>query len=277
MTNQIKNESMDQIIAKTKLLYIESSKFDADWHSTLHSHPFTEFFYVLQGKGQIQFYDGSMIDVVQDDLLIINPNIVHTEVSDLDEPLEYIVLGIEGAAFSAQDTDHEEYSLHNYYEYKHEILFYLRAILRETNEQEVFKDLITSNLLNVLVMNIIRRSVVTLRLQESENKTNKDCIFIENYLNAHYQENITLDKLADLTFINKFYLSHIFKQHSGYSPIDYVLNKRLIESEKLLTTTDLSISQIASIVGFSSSSYFSQYFKKQHRISPSKYRENQKN
>ena len=72
-------------------------------------------------------------------------------------------------------------------------------------------DLITTNLLNVLVFNVIRRSSVSLRLQESDNKTNKDCIFIENYLNANFQEKITLDTLSDLTFINKFYLSHIFK------------------------------------------------------------------
>ena len=108
------------------MLYIESSRFDNHWHSTLHSHPFTEFFYVLRGKGKFQFYDGSTIDVVPDDLLIINPNIVHTEISDSEDHLEYIVLGLEGAAFKLQDTNNHDYSIHNYYEYKHEILFYLR-------------------------------------------------------------------------------------------------------------------------------------------------------
>lgn len=62
------------------------------------------------------------------------------------------------------------------------------------------------------------------------------------------------------------------KKHTGHSPIEYLLNKRLKEAEKLLGTTDLSITQIAEIVGFGSSSYFSQFFKKNKNMSPREYR-----
>lgn len=266
------NERMTQIVSKSKLLYIESSTFDANWHSTLHSHPFTELFYVIQGQGQFQFYDGSTIEVRQDDLLIINPNIVHTEISDVDNPLQYIVLGIEGIGFITSHNVAVEYSIHNYEEYKHEILFYLRSIYKEDSNDDIYKYILLNHLLNVLIINIVRRSQVVLSVQEDEDKTNKDCLFIENYLNTHFRENITLDKLAELTFINKFYLSHIFKQHSGYSPIEYVLHKRLEAATKLIITTDLGISQISGIVGFGNSSYFSQYFKREMNMSPTEYR-----
>lgn len=259
---------------KMKLLYIDSSKFDVHWHSTLHSHPFTEFFYVLKGQGSFQFKDNVIMDVKEDDLIIINPNIVHTEISSTDYPLEYIVLGIDGIGFFTELEDDLGYSVHNYSEFKHEILFYLKTLHREVAEKEPYYELMIDNLLSVLIMNVLRRTVIDLGIAAPDNKINKDCIFIENYLNVHYREYITLDTLAELTFMNKYYLSHIFKEHSGYSPIDYVLHKRITEAEKLLTSTDLSISQISNIIGFGSSSYFSQYFKKQNDLSPSQYREN---
>ena len=126
MDNNKRNEKMTQIINKSKLLYIDSSAFDTDWHSTLHSHPFTELFYVIKGEGRFHFYDGSSIPVRQDDLLIINPNIIHTEESSINDPLAYIVLGIDGIGVLHGDSFQEGYSIFNYEEFKHEILFYLR-------------------------------------------------------------------------------------------------------------------------------------------------------
>lgn len=268
---------METTLSKTKLLYIDSSRFDADWHSTLHSHSFTELFYVVRGEGQFQFNDLVFKDVQEDSLVIINPNVVHTEISNKDNPLEYIVLGIDGIEFFSEEDREVGYSVHNYNDFKHDVLFYLKSILVENNEKDEHYQLMVDNLLRILIMNLLRRTANTLEIGQGTKASNKDCVFLENYLNVHFREDISLDKLAELTFMNKFYLSHIFKEHSGMSPIDFLLNKRISEAEKLLTTTDLSISQISNIVGFNSSSYFSQYFKKIHKVSPSLYRkQNQK-
>ena len=262
---------MKNILAKVKFRYIDSSKFDVDWHSTLHSHAFTELFYVVKGKGQFLFGEQDTIEVKEDDMIIINTNTLHTEISDREDPLEYIVVGIEGIEFLS-DNQNIGFSIHNYEQYKHEILFYLKSIVDEVSKKEMFNELIVDYLLNILIMNVIRRTVTELKVQEGDPNINKDCVFIENYINIHFRENITLDKLSSLTFLNKYYLSHEFKKYSGLSPIDYLLTKRLKEAKKLLATTDLSITQIANIVGFGTASYFSQYFKKTEGISPSLYR-----
>ena len=262
---------MNHLLNKAKLRYIDSSKYDAGWHSTLHSHAFTELFYVVRGEGRFHFSENVFVEVAQDDLVIINPNILHTEISDKDNPLEYIVLGIDGLEFFIQNAN-IGYSIHNYSEHKHEVLFYIKSILAEMMHNESFYETIIDNLVNLLIMNVLRRTILELRVYEGDKDSNKDCIFIENYINTHFKEPITLDLLADLTFMNKFYLAHEFKKYSGYSPIDFLLNKRLSEAKKLLSTTDLSISQIANIVGFGTASYFSQYFKKNEGASPSTYR-----
>lgn len=262
---------MKNILSKVKFRYVDSSKFDVDWHSTLHSHAFTELFYVVKGKGRFQFGESEFVSVKEDNMIIINANTLHTEFSDKKDPLEYIVLGIEGIEFLS-DENNLGYSIHNYFEFKHEILFYIKSIVNEIEQKEMFNELIVEYLVKILIMNVIRRTVTKLKVYEGDPNINKDCVFIENYLNIHFRENITLDKLSELTFLNKYYLSHEFKKYSGMSPIEYLLTKRLTEARKLLATTDLSISQISSIVGFGTSSYFSQYFKKSVGISPSEYR-----
>ncbi|MEG0737103.1 AraC family transcriptional regulator [Erysipelothrix sp. HDW6C] len=258
-------------ITKSKFLYISTSHYDVDWHSTLHSHPFTELFYVIRGQGSFQFRDQTTVPVKADDMAIINPNVLHTEISDPDNPLEYIVVGIDGVAFSIDEHD-TGFSIHNYYKHKHDILFYLKSILVEKEDCDSYSEMIIDHLLKTLLINVIRRTSVSLNISDEDTSLNHDCIFIENYINIHYREKITLDLLASLTFMNKYYLSHMFKEHSGYAPIDFLLNKRIHEAEKLLANTDLSISQISGIVGFGSSSYFSQYFRKVHNMSASEYR-----
>ena len=81
-----------------------------------------------------------------------------------------------------------------------------------------------------------------------------------------------LEQLAEEGHMNKFYLSHAFKKEYGLSPINYMIDCRIREGKRLLADTDLSLSQIAGILGFSSPSYFSQSFRKAEGISPAEYR-----
>ncbi len=111
-------------------------------------------------------------------------------------------------------------------------------------------------------------------ITENFEKINIECMKIKNYIDSHYSENITLDFLSNLTYVNKFHLVHLFTKEMGISPINYLINKRIDESKNLLSTTNYSIRDISSIVGFSNSSYFSQMFKKITGISPKDFRSN---
>ena len=81
-----------------RLLYISHSSYDKTWPSVLHSHPFTELFYVLNGTGTFQT-ETQTFCIAADDLILINPHVMHTEFSNGDAALEYVVLGFEGIAF----------------------------------------------------------------------------------------------------------------------------------------------------------------------------------
>ena len=85
---------------------------------------------------------------------------------------------------------------------------------------------------------------------------------IKEYIDKHYMEPITLQSMGEALHISPYYLSHVFKQMSGYSPVQYLLRRRIGEAQTLLITTDLSITHIAEMVGYDTQSYFNLQFTK---------------
>ena len=138
-----------------------------------------------------------------------------TEMSRGDSPLEYIVLGIEGlqfTSFSEQEDEEEEekdYSVHNYYEFKHEILFYLKTLLQEMEEKDNNFEVVCQNLLEVLIINMVRRTKANLLIAPAK-KVAKECRFVEQYINNHFREEISLELLSEKAFMNKFYLCLLY-------------------------------------------------------------------
>ena len=253
---------------------ITKSKYDSDWHSTLHTHPFTELFYVVDGKGEFNI-QGQRFPVKANDFVIINPQVEHTELSSPDEPLEYIVLGIRGLSFSNLTPVSEgghPFSFFNLRDEQKDILRYLNAMVQEATSQQMSYELVCHNLLEILLIKILRHQHFDLEVGK-QSKATKDTSFIKHYLETYYHESIQLEDLASMTHLSRFYISHSFKKEIGMSPMEYLIDIRIKESKILLRTTNYSISQVADIVGFTTPTYFSKQFRKSTGISPTDYRE----
>ena len=253
---------------------ITKSKYDSDWHSTLHTHPFTELFYVVDGKGEFNI-QGQRFPVKANDFVIINPQVEHTELSSPDEPLEYIVLGINGLSFSNLTPVSEgghPFSFFNLRDEQKDILRYLNAMVQEATSQSMSYELVCHNLLEILLIKILRHQHFDLEVSK-QSKATKDISFIKHYLETYYHESIQLEDLASMTHLSRFYISHSFKKEIGMSPMEYLIAIRIKESKILLRTTNYSISQVADIVGFTTPTYFSKQFRKSTGISPTDYRE----
>ena len=80
------------------------------------------------------------------------------------------------------------------------------------------------------------------------------------YINDNFTRDIRLEELAALMKISTMYFSNTFKRVFNISPKQYILNKRLIESQRLLLETQLSVKEIAYSVGFDNENYFSEFF-----------------
>lgn len=97
---------------------------------------------------------------------------------------------------------------------------------------------------------------------------------ILDYITQNFLEIETLDQLAQTFFISKFHLCRIFKKFTGLSVIQYINILKLQLACKLLTESNLSITEIGMECGFNSQIYFCKIFKNNYGISPSQYRRN---
>lgn len=95
---------------------------------------------------------------------------------------------------------------------------------------------------------------------------------VMDYLNHHFTEEINVDSIAAALFLNRDYISHVFKDETGYSVMAYVISLRVNRAKLLLAETDRSITDIATECGYTDFTYFSKQFKKHTNLSPSKFR-----
>lgn len=95
-----------------------------------------------------------------------------------------------------------------------------------------------------------------------------------SYINQHSNEHITLSSVANHVYLSPTYFSRLFKYETGMTFSSYVNYVRVEESKKYLLDLDYSLSDIATMVGFSDQSYFTKIFKRFENISPGQYRRN---
>lgn len=249
---------------------VASATYGGDWHSTPHAHSYTELFYIIGGNGQFQI-NGALFPVQAHQLVVVNPNILHTEVSYETHPLEYIVLGIEGLELTMPDSGEAQYCIYSFPE-QNPVLTCMQHVLQEMQVRGPEYQTLCLAYMDIIMVQLMRSASVTVTQTHSRFPANRQCASVRQYIDRHYKESITLDLLAEKVSINKYYMAHAFKREYGVSPINYLITCRIREGKRLLTETDLSLSQIAAVLGFSSSSYFSQSFRNAEGISPTEYR-----
>lgn len=266
--NTVNSNSISPETLTSKLLYVSYSEYNHDWLSLLHTHKFSEMFYVINGKGKFQV-EQEYYEITKDDFLIVNPNVLHTEYSDPDFPLEYIIIGVENLSFTfSQKKDHTVFHCTNQ---QKELLYFMNSMMYELQKKEVQYEEVCQHMLDVLIIKLMRIANFTFQITSSS-KINHECLKLKQYMDSCYSQDITLDSLASISHLNKYYLSHVFKQYFGCSPINYLCQVRLNAAQELLESTDYSISDIAQICGFSSQSYFAQSFLKCFKETPRSYR-----
>lgn len=251
-----------------RLLYASHTQYSRDWNSSLHTHGCAEVFFITGGHGRFRTRQEDILVTIRD-VVIVNANVPHTEVSQLESPLEYIVLGVEGLGALAGAEGYTMLHLHTGWE---DLTACLRLMLQEAAGALPGWEAVCQNLLEVVLVRLGRQRDIVLSGGAPGLRSSRECDLVRRYIDNHFKENLTLKQLAEMAHINKYHLSHTFQREFHTSPISYLIARRIQESRFLLRETDHSISQIAQILGFSSLSYFSQSFRRLEGISPNEYR-----
>ena len=251
-----------------RMVYITRDQYSEDWNSNLHTHGCAELFFITDGHGRFRTQSEEFPVSIRD-LIIINANVPHTELSQADSPLEYTVLGVEGLETMAGAEGYTMLHLHSGWE---ELTSLLELMLREARAALPGCEQACGALLSVILIRLGRQSETALSGEPAVPRTTRECGLVRRYIDNHFKESLTLEQLAGLAHLNKYYLAHTFRREFGVSPINYLISRRIEESRFLLRETDHSLSLIAQMLGFSSLSYFSQCFRRAQGISPTEYR-----
>lgn len=263
-----------------RLLYVSEIRPDASAHPrVMHAHAdAVELILICSGSSEYLIHDKKVV-IKAGDLLVYNAGVVHDEVSGPDMEVGSYCVGVGGLHMpglreNALISDEKGYVFPTgrYFEDMKELFV---MMFRNLAAGEPHAELFCTSLLHALLVSVL---TVTEGVEETrENPADEPHILgsrIKDYIDRHYMEPITLQSMGEALRISPYYLSHVFKQMSGYSPVQYLLRRRIGEAQTLLITTELSVARIAEMVGYDSQSYFNLQFTKNVGMPPSRYRHN---
>lgn len=162
-------------------------------------------------------------------------------------------------------------------DFRRELLHVFMSCLRDNgiSSQEVFEDGLSEGMSKGSVLsreNMLRfaQRLFSLTEQALQNLADGEDIITkaDAYIRAHFRENISREDVAAVACITPNYLSKQFHIKKGMNLREYINNIRIEEAKRLLLTTNLSISEVAGMVGYDNISYFSTVFRKRTGISP---------
>lgn len=255
-----------------------------------HSHEYIEVLYCTGGTFDI-WLNGKYFDYSKGDLVVINSHEVHT--IKCHEEGHYIVLRflpdiIYAASNSAFEAKYISPFLIN--NSKHQRVFrtgeisetaipeMMMNILEEYAKKPYGYELAIRTNINSIFLWILRywnNKNIDLGLDTSiSNDLVTKVQQVMDHITCNFRNTITASDAARMCNVSYSYFSRIFKQITKHSFSEYINYVRITEAEKLLASTDLSMTEIAMQTGFSTSSYFIQQFKIHKHISPKQFRKN---
>ncbi|MFV0255282.1 MAG: helix-turn-helix domain-containing protein [Erysipelotrichaceae bacterium] len=155
----------------------------------------------------------------------------------------------------------------------HSILPYLDIMTKEYNNLVPFSWFLIQNTLASLMVYLTR--INSLSEENERNSPRNNINLVERVklsIENNFEKQISLNTLAHDFFVNPSYLSHSFKKKTNISLTNYIINTRIENAKLMLLDTDELIIDIAISCGFNTIAHFNSCFKKNEKLTPSKYR-----
>jgi len=254
-----------------------------------HYHNELEFFFMSHGSAIITLDDVSHY-IEADQFILILPGTAHSVHSVDTKPFFYHLVN-----FDIKILKNNAKSISDilYYSKTDNRVANLEYIIKKDSQRgkliiELFRMLVdllkkkpfayevgVMGYLDLIIFNIINSTSV----YENENKTNTNELQPAlEYIANNYMHPISLDTLANISAMSKYYFIRLFSKTFGMTPIEYINKVRMDRACDLLASEeDMRILEIALAVGFNDLSYFNRLFKRIVGIPPAKYRQHLQN
>lgn len=258
-----------------KLLYVSKAESDlTKLPCVMHMHEDRlEILFIRQGRG-IHTIGGRQYQTKRGDILIYNSGVLHDERTNPDTEMTVYNcavsnLRIDGLRENCLLRD-DVYPVLKSGELYYDIENIFRMLNSQIYSEHTGAEEICHNLLYALLTIILKQ--VDSHTQTEEDEENILTNRIKKYIDEHYYEEITLESISYAMNISISYMCHVFKKATAYSPIRYIMCRRIGKAQSLLISTQHSATEIAFLVGYDNSNYFNTIFTKTVGMSPIKYR-----
>ncbi len=248
-----------------------------------HYHDFHKIIFFLSGSVDYTI-EGKTYPLEPRDIVFVSAGEIHRPMVKDTVPYERIVIYVSPSLFmryQREKTDLEECFriarkhssvMHVPEGSSHDLLYHLEKLEKTAHEQEFAHELYTE-ILFVEYMILMNRALITHEMKTTHEATYDEKIqSLLRYIHEHLTEELTIDNLAEKSFLSKYYLMRRFKSETGYSIHQYINNKRLMTARSLLDGT-ASVTEICYQCGFRDYTTFSRAFQHMFRMSPTQYRE----
>ena len=254
-------------------------------YSAPHTHDFVSFHYVLSGHVRFQLGNSSVV-VHKDEVLIINPNVEHCQlINDPDTDIHSTVfyLGIDDLYIKGYPKNFIPYdsAVIQLHKYQQEIYQCYHEIVLTQEKKEVGWSLMTKVLslqfLVLLLKELAPQASSTIQEYFQLKTYDKQTIAqtITSYFQENYMKKISVEEIARSSYLSTTYITKIYKEITGDTPINYLINLRMEKAREILKEGHFSIQDAAKKVGYDDPYYFSKLFKKRFGVSPSAYKRSQ--
>lgn len=277
-------------IKPSKTVFSYYSTFRQGEKTQFHTHDYIELAYVVEGEFQ-QKIMGQDIRFKKGEFCLIDKNCLHQDYLFFHKST-ILFIGLANEVFDEVMVDKiEEEGILNFLrmalmkqkdiqQYVHfkpknqedqEIEAFLLSLLTELECNDAASKYICKGLL-IRILHYISTKYEFFLTNEQRKKMNW-IIFeeITNYIRDKYAD-ITIKELVQRFHFNEDYYNRLLKDKTGMTYSEYVQNLRLIQAEKLLKTTSMTVDEIANQIGYHNKGYFYKIFVERFGLTPSKYR-----
>lgn len=247
--------------------------FDTVWATKFHASRNHELLHILKGRIVLTYQDGRKYEAGSGNTLFNEASVVHKDVFDLDEELEIFFIQFSwshGTEFFEKVSN--EFLLGENCRCNMEIRKIFDAMRLDTGSGETDRIVANSRLANIL--SLLYRDAVSPSGDDDNDAKSRQKQLVQNakkYIDRFFRDPIRLEDVAEHLKVSPFYLSRTFSSESDFSLIDYLTETRINEAKKLLSDGRYIVADVARMVGYEDSNYFSKVFKRRTGLSPCKF------
>ncbi len=247
-----------------------------------HFHRFYEIHMLLDREAE-HLIEGNLYDQRPFDVVFLKPLRLHKSIYPTGPAVKRLVIDFRLPVESVPVLQAEQDELLSLFDMEVPILRLNHAALKEVcdhlqNIQNLYRKqpagYITSvrNELYAFLSALYKHRKENTYQNKTDDLLETKIYAITSYIHSHFNEELTLDFLAETFYISPHYLSHQFKNITGFTLTNYIQMTRIRNAEQLLLSTHRKITDIAQDCGFNSFSQFNRTFNKLVGKSPSEFR-----